>query len=164
MVFPLYQQGHSDSSALKVSIVSVHLYRHLCSASPPPPPTHSHTPLPWICGPATMGIQNHIIREHFSLFSVTEHSLHPSFLPTVIFLWVYCWGHRLEDLWARHSMKTGFLRVTKCWLILWLKIIMCSQSLKGRKFHNFTFLLEKNMDCGITRLGVLAVQPLTEAE
>lgn len=37
-------------------------------------------------------------------------------------------------------------------------------SLKGRTFHNFTFLLEKNMDCGITRLGVLAVQPLTEAE
>lgn len=71
-----------------------------------------------------------------------EHSLYPSFLPTLISLWIYCRGHRLKNLWARHSMMPHFLRVTKCWLLLWLKIIMRSQSLKGRKCHNFTFLFE----------------------
>lgn len=81
-----------------------------------------------------------------------EDSLHPSFLPTLIFLWIYCWGHRLEDLWARRNLKNHFLRVTKCWLTLWLKIIMCSKSIKGRKCHNFTFLFWKTMSSSITKL------------
>lgn len=52
---------------------------------------------------------------------------------------------------VRHSTVPHFLRVTKCWLMLWLKIIMCFPSLKGRKCHNFTFLFGKT--CALASLG-----------
>lgn len=66
IILPLYQEGHKDSRSLKVNMLGVQHARYLCSTSKPP------TPLP-TCHesmvPATMEIENLIVRKCFSLFN-----------------------------------------------------------------------------------------------
>lgn len=141
---PLSQESHRDSMSLKKLMCSVsNLHRHLCNIT-------THTYPPSFCVPETTDIQSLSLRTCFSLFNVSGIPS-SSCLSFHFFFWICCWSHRLEDLWARQSMKTCFLRVTKYWFAK-MKNHNVLPIIKGQKMSKFHISFWKVMTSGITRL------------